>query len=165
MFPHPIPPPSSHGPAPGHGHGDDISNFEKKFFEIYQQYISELQLTIDLSQNMLTLCLDHLISFSCWARSDSQHLDWLHKLLSENADLRPEVRNGLSLIIIYIFASAKEYLESENIDMFGVLQDQQRGLGIVHKTSLRIYNDPLNYFGFIKVTSSPPPPSLPALIS
>jgi hypothetical protein len=131
---------------------DDISNFEKKFFEIYQNYITELQLTIDLSQNMLILCLDHLISFCCWARRDTQHHEWIHHLLLDNPDLRPEVRNGISLIIIYIFASAKEYLESENTDMFGVLQDPLRGLGIVHKTSLRIYNDPLNYFGFIKVT-------------
>jgi hypothetical protein len=131
---------------------EDISNFEKKFFEIYQNYITELQLTIDLSQNMLILCLDHLISFCCWARRDTQHHEWIHHLLLDNPDLRPEVRNGISLIIIYIFASAKEYLESENTDMFGVLQDPLRGLGIVHKTSLRIYNDPLNYFGFIKVT-------------
>lgn len=135
---------------------DEILLFEKIFLEIYRQYHHDLCLissntTIDLSQNMLQLCLDHLISFCCWARSDSTKLEWLHKLLLENSDLRPEVRNGIALIIIYVFASAKEHLESENMDMFGVLQDPHYGLGIVHKTSLRIYNDPLNYFGFIKV--------------
>jgi hypothetical protein len=141
-----------------HGNGghasEDILNFEKIFFIIYQHYISELSLnSIDLSENMLSLCLNNLLPFCCWARKDSQKSECLHKLLLDNADLRPEVRNGIALIIIYVFASAKEHLETTDhaIDMFGVLQDTHRGLGIVHKTSLRIYNDPLNYFSFIKV--------------
>jgi hypothetical protein len=136
---------------------EDILNFEKIFFVIYQHYISEESLTnsIDLTQNMLSLCLNNLLPFCCWARKDSQKSECLHKLLLDNADLRPEVRNGIALIIIYVFASAKEHLETAEhaLDMFGVLQDTHRGLGIVHKTSLRIYNDPLNYFSFIKVPS------------
>ena len=170
---------SSHHPAPtpppqqqqvyhnlhsnGHHHhhhaSEDILNFEKIFFIIYQHYISELSLThsINLSENMLSLCLNNLLPFCCWARKDSLKSECLHKLLLDNADLRPEVRNGIALIIIYVFASAKEHLETTDhpLDMFGVLQDTYRGLGIVHKTSLRIYNDPLNYFSFIKVTITP----------
>ena len=71
----------------------------------------------------------------------------------ENLDLRPEVRNGLALIVIYVFSAAKKYLGSKSTDMFAVLLDSESGLGIVNKTSLKIYNDPFNYFAFIKVRS------------
>mmetsp|Transcript_12974 Transcript_12974/g.19546 ORF Transcript_12974/g.19546 Transcript_12974/m.19546 type:complete len:601 (+) Transcript_12974:121-1923(+) len=129
----------------------DILVYERKFFEVYSKYISaHPSLVVDPSQNLLTLCLEHLIPFSLWARKDEDTSTTIHRILMENLDLRPEVRNGLALIVIYVFSAAKKYLGSKSTDMFAVLLDSESGLGIVNKTSLKIYNDPFNYFAFIK---------------
>jgi hypothetical protein len=37
--------------------------------------------------------------------------------------------------------------------MFTVLMKAESGMGIVNKTSLKIYSDPFGYFNFIKVTT------------
>eukprot|EP01034_Spumella_vulgaris_P022610 gene22610-28746_t len=74
---------------------------------------------------------------------------WIRQVLDDNVDLRPEVRNGLSMVLIYALSTAKA-TQLTDIDMFGILQDNDTGLGIVNKTSLKIYNDPYNYFNFLK---------------
>eukprot|EP01034_Spumella_vulgaris_P031136 gene31136-38479_t len=76
-------------------------------------------------------------------------MSWIKSTLSENGDLRPEVRNGLSMIMIYSFGTAKAACEP-GLDMFNALQDVEHGLAIINKTSLKIYNDPYFFYGFLK---------------
>lgn len=122
--------------------------FQPKFCDVYDNFILRSKEKIDLSTHLLSLCLNYLISFCCWARESNARSIAVHKMLDNNVDLRPEVRNGLSMILIYCFSAAiaREF----SSEMFTVLQDSATGLGIVNKTSLRVYNDPYNYFNFIK---------------
>lgn len=126
--------------------------FQPKFVEIYDAFLSYAatkQVTVDISKHTMIICLEYLISFSCWARQSNARSAWIRATLEENSDLRPEVRNGLSMILIYSISAAKASLHHDS-DMFTVLQDQESGLGIVNKTSLKIYNDPFNFFTFLK---------------
>lgn len=127
--------------------------FEPKFLEVYTKYVESLGREPDLNRHLLSVCLDNLIDFSCWARDSSTQCQWIRETLDENADLRPEVRNGLAMILMYAFSSAQAGLLKE-ADMFIVLQDSENGMGIVNKTSLKIYNDPFNYFNFLKACIS-----------
>ena len=55
------------------------------------------------------------------------------------------------MILIYTLSTAKAKSSGKtDSDMFSVLQDAESGLGIVNKTSLKIYNDPFSYFTFLK---------------
>jgi hypothetical protein len=140
--------------------------YEPKFFEIYQQYYQfilhnepELIVQNPAQQHLMTLCMNYLLSFSNWAR-DAVNGNWIRATLFENPDMRPEVRNGLAMIIVYVFASAKaadarSNDASSNVDMFTVLMKAESGMGIVNKTSLKIYSDPFGYFNFIKVSPRP----------
>ncbi len=123
--------------------------FEPKFMEVFGKFCDYTQQTIDLSQHLMSLCLDNLIPFCCWARENNNRNAWIRQVLDDNSDLRPEVRNGLSMILIYVLSTAKA-TQFTDVDMFGILQDNDTGLGIVNKTSLKIYNDPYNYFNFLK---------------
>jgi hypothetical protein len=123
--------------------------FEPKFMEVFDKFCDHTQQTIDLSQHLMSLCLDSLIPFCCWARENNSRNAWIRQVLDDNSDLRPEVRNGLSMILIYVLSTAKT-TQFVNADMFGLLEDNETGLGIVNKTSLKIYNDPYNYFNFLK---------------
>ena len=132
--------------------------FEPKFLEIYHAYRDHIcnvlsAPDIDLSQHLMSLCLDHLVTFSCWARESTSRCMWIQKILDDNVDLRPEVRNGLCMVFVYAFSAAKA-LETKETDMFLVLQEPETGLGIVNKTSLKIYNDPFCYFSFLKACMS-----------
>lgn len=128
--------------------------FEPKFLVLFTKYSEAIKQPIDLSRHLMSLCLDHLVSFSCWARENAIRSQWIKTNLEDNTDLRPEVRNGLAMILIYVFSSAQSRLgkdsQNNSIDMFAVLQDADNGLGIVNKTSLKIYNDPFCYFNFLK---------------
>lgn len=155
------------------------SIYEPKFLEIfnaYRQFAQSYEPNIDLvnlsTQHLMTLCLNNLLPFSNWAR-DSATSSYIRNTLYDHADMRPEVRNGLALIIVYTFSAAKASDELDNynaqfsnmnslagsgkvtnIDMFSVLMRSDTGMGIVNKTSLKIYNDPLEYLSFIKVVHS-----------
>jgi hypothetical protein len=127
-----------------------LKTFEPKFFQVflkYSQYIS--QQSIQTTGHLMAICLENLIPFCCWARENNTRISWIKKALDEHADLRPEVRNGLSMILIYSFGTAKAS-SIEGLDMFTALQDADDGLGIVNKTSLKIYNDPIFCYGFLK---------------
>jgi hypothetical protein len=138
--------------------------YEPKFFEIYQQYYQhilhnepELIVQNPNQHHLMTLCLNYLLSFSNWAR-EAVNGNWIRATLFENPDMRPEVRNGLAMIIVYVFASARAadaraVDPSTSTDMFTVLMKAESGMGIVNKTSLKIYSDPFGYFNFIKVTT------------
>lgn len=125
--------------------------FEPKFMEVFNKYLESASKAPDLSKHLLSVCLENLIEFSCWSRENASQSHWIRSTLDENSDLRPEVRNGLAMILIYVFSSAQASQQnSEEITMFTVLQDAEKGMGIVNKTSLKIYNDPFNYFNFLK---------------
>jgi hypothetical protein len=125
--------------------------FEPKFMEVYNAYRQSTELIeIDLSQHLMSLCLDHLVSFCCWARESTARCLWIQKTLYDLSDLRPEVRNGLCMIFVYALSAAKATFLQTKTDMFLVLQDAETGLGIVNKTSLKIYNDPYSFFSFLK---------------
>lgn len=134
--------------------------FEPKFLLVYNFYKQEMcsgpgTLGIDLSQHLMSLCLDHLIRFSCWARESTGRCNWIQKTLDDNIDCRPEVRNGLCMLFVYALSAAKAAEQrGRRTDMFLVLQDSNTGLGIVNKTSLKIYNDPFSYFAFLKACMS-----------
>jgi hypothetical protein len=104
---------------------------------------------VDISKHLMAVCLENLISFSCWARENNNRSQWIKNTLDDNVDLRPEVRNGLSMILIYAMSTAQAR-QTKDADMFSILQEADTGLGIVNKTSLKIYNDPFNYFNFLK---------------
>lgn len=133
--------------------------FEPKFLQIFDAYDDHLRTLkgssrIDLSQHLMSLCLDHLVPFSCWARESTSRCLWIQRTLDDNIDLRPEVRNGLCMVFVYSFSAAKALEGRGESDMFLVLQEPDTGLGIVNKTSLKIYNDPFCFFSFLKACMS-----------
>jgi hypothetical protein len=71
--------------------------------------------------------------------------------LFQNVDFRPELRNGLTMILMYTFAASQAARAVDGSDLFGVVMDSTHGLGIFHKTSLRVYSDPFNFFNFLKM--------------
>lgn len=137
-----------------------MEQFEPQFLVIYNAFKAHIESegdTLIISFHLLGTCLKNLIRFCCWARSSADMMRWLHQILFQSPDLRPELRNGLVMILIYTFAagkSAEYHHQPVNIpkvkDMFTILQDSERGLGITHKTALRIYNDPFLYYTFLK---------------
>lgn len=120
--------------------------YEPKFIQVFSSYIEGRQ--VDLNAPLMSLCLDHLITFCIWARESSARNTWIRSVLDDNPDLRPEVRNGLAMVFIYSLSAAKAAFNHS--DMFYALREPDTGLGIVNKTSLKIYNDPFNYFNFLK---------------
>ncbi len=140
--------------------------YEPKFFEVfqaYQQFVQQYEPNIKnygiVNTHLMTLCLNNLLPFSNWAREANNGL-FIRVTLFENPDMRPEVRNGLAMILVYVFSAAKanemrlaNSNSNSNIDMFTVLMKADTGLGIVNKTSLKIYSDPFGFFNFIKVRS------------
>lgn len=148
------------------------SVYEPKFIDIYNTYKSfvlKQQINLDLNFNdiskhhLMTLCLNNLLTFSNWAR-DSANSEYIRTALFENQDLRPEVRNGLAMILVYTFSAALSHDMKANssstnnlsnlIDMFGIISKPEIGMGIMNKTSLKIYSDPFGYFNFIKTCIS-----------
>jgi hypothetical protein len=136
--------------------------YEPKFFEIfhaYSHYCHQCQTAV-YNQNMqnthlMTLCLNNLLPFSNWAR-DSNNSVFVTNSLFENPDLRPEIRNGLAMILIYVFCAAKAndmrlVNPNSNADLFSVLMKPDSGFGINNRTSLKIYSDPFGLFNFLKV--------------
>lgn len=124
--------------------------YEPKFLQIFSVFRNAHAINSSMNRHIFSLCLDYLIPFGCWARESDSTILWIKLILEDNYDTRPEVRNGLSMIIMYSFAAAKADCVREGQNMFTVLQDTEGGLGIVNKTSLKIYNDPFLYFGFLK---------------
>jgi hypothetical protein len=132
-----------------------IEVFQPKLVQVvdaYRMYLSSQSFPdFDPSKHLLILCLDHLITFCSWARASPARSSWISKTLEENSDLRPEVRNGLCMIMVYGFSAVKAVtLNDGKSDMFSVLQEADTGFGIVNKTSLKVYNDPYQYFNFLK---------------
>lgn len=123
--------------------------YEPKFLKVFAKYAEVYNVSVNMEKHFLTNCMDHLVNFCCWTREDPKTTLWIRSVLDENPDLRPEVRNGLSMILIYCLSAAMVKFKPGS-DMFTILQETEKGLGIVNKTSLKIYNDPFNYFNFLK---------------
>ena len=149
-----------------HNEKSMVELFEPKFLQIFEEY-KEHQLASGLpflqGPHLLGTCLENVVNFSIFARKNTSSSERIHEILMQNQDLRPELRNGLSMILIYTFAAGQSAQFSMNnnrsgqfnskcTDMFAVLQDHDYGLGIMHKTALRIYNDPYFYYAFLKVS-------------
>jgi hypothetical protein len=123
-----------------------VKYFQPKFQEIYNKFAENV--FVENKSHLMSLCLECIIPFCIWIRESSAKTNWIKSILTDNIDLRPEVRNGLSMIVIYTIAAHKAFCTK--VDMFVVLQDVEYGLGIVNKTSLKIYNDPFQFFNFLK---------------
>jgi hypothetical protein len=125
--------------------------FEPKVLRIFKAYNKAVSphKQFDCSGHLMVMCLQHIVDFCCWARSSEQNLNWITSEVNGNVDLRPRVRNGLTLLFVYAVAAAKAETFG-NTDMFTVMQDADSGLGIANRTSLKIYNDYLNYYTFLK---------------
>jgi hypothetical protein len=133
----------------------DAQTYGPRFCAIFDQYQRKCQLNIDIRRHLMALCTEHIITFIKWARESDQQITWISQTLFENDYLRPEVRNGVVMVLIYTFASIKATLEEIGLtDMFLTLQDNEQGLGIANKFSLKIYNDPFNYLSFLKTSIS-----------
>lgn len=135
------------------GKVSDAVTYGPRFCTLFESYRQKLGLQVDTKRHLMSLCVEHVISFVKWARESDSHSAWISCTLLDNDYLRPEVRNGVVMVLIYAFASIKA-AASEGSDMFTTLQDQEQGLGIANKFSLKIYNDPFNFLSFLKTTIS-----------
>lgn len=131
----------------------DALTYGPRFCEIFHTYCRKQNITIDITRHLMSLCIDYLIGFINWARESEEQVTWISNMLYDYDYLRPEVRNGIVMVLIYTFASIKA-TTMENMDMFTTLQDPDYGLGIANKFSLKIYNDPFCYLSFLKFSIS-----------
>lgn len=133
--------------------GDIPTVFQPRFMDLFKLYSSHLRrenMPCTIHEHLFSTCLEHIVPFCTWTRESHEQLKWVSGLLN-SPDLRPELRNGIAMILMYTFASAKADLLQNGSDMFTVVMDNTYGLGIIHKTSLRVYNDPHLFFNFLKV--------------
>jgi hypothetical protein len=131
----------------------DALTYGPRFCEVFHTFCRKQNITIDITRHLMSLCLDYLVSFINWARESEEQVAWISNMLYDYDYLRPEVRNGIVMVLIYTFASIKA-TSMENMDMFTTLQDPDYGLGIANKFSLKIYNDPFCYLSFLKFSIS-----------
>jgi hypothetical protein len=136
-----------------YGKISDAVTYGPRFCEIFREYSATQSKPIDIRRHLMALCCEHLVPFVCWARQNEARLAHIRTTLLEYDYLRPEVRNGIVMVIIYTFASIKATI-IEDSDMFRTLQDPDHGLGIANKFSLKIYNDPYFYLIYLKTCIS-----------
>jgi hypothetical protein len=148
------------------GRVSDALTYGPRFCEIFREYSATQLKPIDLNRHLMALCCQHLVPFIVWARQSPSKSASIHKTLLENEYLRPEVRNGIVVVLVYTFAAAKaKELRGHRMatgntaglrgyDMFQALQDADNGLGMSNKLSLRIYNDPFSYLSYLKTCIS-----------
>jgi hypothetical protein len=127
----------------------DAAIYGPRFCEIYQAFNKTCDPPIDPSKHLMSLCSQYLVPFCQWVRDSDEQSMWVGDMLLGHDYLRPEVRNGLVMILVYTFASIKATLQV-NADMFTTLVDHEQGLGIANKFSLKIYNDPYHFLFFLK---------------
>ncbi len=131
----------------------DTITYGPRFCALFDAYVKANKLHIDTSRHLMSLCSDHVIRFLVWVRESDAQMGWVAQTLLNYDYLRPEVRNGIVMILIYTFASIKSTVDP-GLDMFMTLQDMEQGLGIANKFSLKIYNDPFGYLTFLKTVIS-----------
>jgi hypothetical protein len=131
----------------------DALTYGPRFCEIFREYSATQSKPIDVTRHLMALCCEHLIPFISWARQSESRLTSIRTTLFEYDYLRPEVRNGIVMVIMYTFAAVKA-TKLRGSDMFQTLQDPDNGLGIANKFSLKIYNDPFYYLCYLKTCIS-----------
>jgi hypothetical protein len=131
----------------------DALTYGPRFCQLFREYTSTLNQPIDCDRHLMSLCTEHLVSFCKWARENDLKTASIRETLFEDDYLRPEVRNGIVMVLVYTFSAMKATRE-DGSNMFIILQDTERGLGIGNKFSLKIYNDPLMYLSFLKISIS-----------
>jgi hypothetical protein len=129
----------------------DAFTYGPRFRQLFTEYTVATNKTVNVDRHLMSLCTEHLVPFCKWARENEAKTNSIRATLLEHESLRPEIRNGIVMVIIYTFASIKATRET-GTDMFKTLQDPDRGLGIANKFSLKVYNDPLKYLYFLKIT-------------
>lgn len=139
-----------------HDGGQKISDaitYGPRFCQLFQDYSSTLPVPVNTDRHLMSLYLEHLVPFCNWARQNDAQIASIRTTLLENEYLRPEVRNGIAVVLVYTFSAVKA-LQRPNLDMFQTLQDGEFGLAIVNKISMKIYNDPFTYLAFLKTCIS-----------
>lgn len=131
----------------------DALTYGPRFCQLFREYTQTLGKPVNVDRHLMSLCTEHLVPFCKWARESEAKTATIRTTLLEYDYLRPEVRNGIVMVIIYTFASIKA-TRDEGIDMFITLHDTEKGLGIANKFSLKIYNDPFMYLSFLKISIS-----------
>ena len=137
--------------GPGESKVSDAFTYGPRFCQLFMEYTVATNKTVDIDRHLMSLCTEHLVPFCKWARENEAITNSIRATLLEHESLRPEMRNGIAMVIIYTFASIKATRET-GTDMFMTLQDPDRGLGIANKFSLKVYNDPFKYLYFLKTT-------------
>lgn len=131
----------------------DATIYGPRFCSIFTMFEAHLRKPIDTRRHLMSLCVEYLVDFACWARESDAQVKWMSELLLENEYLRPEVRNGIIMVLVYTFSSIKASAV-KGTDMFCTLQDKDTGMGIANRFSLKIYNDPFNFLSFLKTSLS-----------
>ena len=131
----------------------DAVTYGPRFCHIFNEFSATIPVPVNTDRPLMSLCLDYLIPFCSWARKSDAQVNSIHTTLLNNDYLRPEVRNGIVVVLMYTFAAVKA-IKDPTHDMFHTMQDAETGLAIVNKFSLKIYNDPLQYLSFLKTCIS-----------
>lgn len=131
----------------------DAVTFGPRFCELFHSFCAENALSIDVHRHLFALILEHLVAFVRWVRRDEHQVAEVNNLLFNCDYLRPETRNGVIMVVIYMFAAIKSTV-LPNADMFSVLVHDEYGLGIANRFSLKIYNDPFCFLAFLKFAVS-----------
>ena len=106
--------------------------YEQEFLEIWLAFTrSETcriapMTSIDPSRHLMSTCLENLIPFCRWARDAANH-EWIRSKLDYDGSLRPKVRNGLALILIYVFASGQAAASHGDIRTANIVQRNMTG--------------------------------------
>jgi hypothetical protein len=125
-----------------------VKAFHPQFLEIYRKYREARGEVPCASNHLMAICMSQLVPFCLWVRSSTENMAWIKTIVSDNPDFRPEVRNGIAMLVMYTMATVKAH--EMGTDVFTEMLDCEHGFGIVNKSSLKIYNDPFKYFEFLK---------------
>lgn len=104
----------------------DAITYGPRFCQIFKEYTSTLPVPVNSNRHLMSLCTDHLIPFCKWARETEAQATSIHATLLDHDYLRPEVRNGIVVVLIYTFAAVKA-LKDSNMDMFRTMEDTESG--------------------------------------
>ena len=107
----------------------DAITYGPRFCQIFKEYTSTLPVPVNSNRHLMSLCTDHLIPFCKWARETEAQATSIHATLLDHDYLRPEVRNGIVIVLIYTFAAVKA-LKDSNLDMFRTLEDTESGMDV-----------------------------------
>ena len=106
-------PSSSSSSSAGQGHDSggpkvsDAITYGPRFCQLFQEFSSTLSAPINTDRHLMALCTEYLVFFCNWARESEAQIASIRATLLENDYLRPEVRNGIVVVLIYTFAAMK----------------------------------------------------------